>query len=101
MELELIFDTHYLERKGSFYASTVKAKVIHNLSVVSGFAEDEISESQDLNLALGFSTEMRGALAPGFQTIARETKPDAIMSKSECKKLKKVKDCVDLVHKRS
>jgi hypothetical protein len=79
----------------------IKPKVIHNIGVLSGFDDSHINETQKLEDDLGLSDWQRGALAPGFQKIARAYKPAAVISMDECKKLETVKDSIDLVFKRA
>jgi len=78
----------------------IAQQVTHNLSVISGFPEPRIMENQKL-ADLGLTQDLRGALAPGFKRIAQAFKPDAIITKTECKKLKTVKACVTLVFTRA
>lgn len=80
---------------------TIKKKVIHNIATISGFKDSDIFEVQDLRVDLGMSDDLRGALAPGFQVIARQTNSAALLTKKECKQLKTVKNSIDLVHKRA
>ncbi len=75
----------------------VKDKVVHNVAVISGFDDDEVSEASKLERDLGLPAMMRAALAPGFEKIARVWVPGARITKTECKKLKTVKASVDLV----
>lgn len=80
---------------------TIRKKVIDNIAVVSGFHATQIREPQSLDVDLGMAQDLRGALAPGFKKIAKATNPEAVITKAECRKLKSVKACVDLVHGRS
>ena len=80
----------------------IKKRVVHNLSILSGFAEDSIEEHHKLaKPGLWLSEDARGNLAPGFQVIASEHDEDARITKTECKKLKTVAACVTLVFKRA
>ena len=82
--------------------SAIKKRVVHNLSILSGYSESSIKQEHKLGRPdLWLSESARGELAPGFQAIAREDDPEARVTKTECKKLKKVKNCVDLVWKRA
>lgn len=85
---------------------TVRGLVIHTIAVVSGWPENGIGMNDDLHNDLLMSGELRRALAPSFQKIARNVVPkpgdktdakNAIITKSECEDLAKVKDAVDLV----
>lgn len=78
----------------------IRKRVVHNISVISGFPESAITDPTRLT-DLGLTEDLRGALAPGFRAIAQEFVPDAVVTKTECKALKKVKDAVDLVSKRA
>lgn len=80
----------------------VGRRVIHNLSIISGFPENAISHGdQKLADDLGLTEDLRGALAPGFQKVARVFVPDARVTKTECKQLKTVKAAIDLVLQRA
>ena len=78
----------------------IRKKVFHDLSVISGFDEGRIQETDELESDLGLSSDMLGSLAPGFEVIAQAYNPGAVITKSECKKLGSVKQSVDLVFKR-
>jgi len=77
----------------------IKPKVIHNISILSGFDEDRIKEESKLFEDLGMDDDLRGALSPGFQRIAKAYNPVASISKSACKKLSLVSEAIDLVVK--
>lgn len=79
----------------------IKRKVIHNIAIVSGDNETKIKESDKLESDLGITIDRRGALAPGFKKIAQKYRPQATVNKTECKKLKTVKECIDLVFQRA
>lgn len=79
----------------------IKPRVIHNLSVISGFEQAKIREEHRLYEDLGLTKDLRGALAPGFKKIAKKYNSDAKITKAECKELKTVKASIDLVHDRT
>jgi hypothetical protein len=80
----------------------IARKVIHNLSIISGFPESSITDSdQKLATDLLLTQDLLGALARGFQKIARAFVPDAKITKTECKQLKTVKTAIDLVFQRA
>ena len=79
----------------------IARRVIHNLSIISGFAEGGIRENQELAADLGMTEDLRGALAKGFQKIARGFLPTARVTKTECKQLKTVAAAIDLVFARA
>jgi hypothetical protein len=80
----------------------IARRVIHNLSIISGFAESGITDSdQKLADDLLMTEDLRGALAKGFQKIARAFAPAAVVRKTECKQLKTVKAVIDLVLQRA
>lgn len=81
--------------------SKIRPRVIHSISVVSGVLESDIVEADKLKDDLQMGKEARGVLAPSFQGIARETNPDAVIRRVECKALETVKAAVDLVWGRS
>jgi hypothetical protein len=81
----------------------IARRVMHNLSIISGVAANEVTDSdkQQLTRDLGLTEDMRGALAPGFQKIARQYVRDTRITKAECKALKTTKAAIDVVFGRA
>ncbi len=88
----------------------VKPDVTHVIAVISGYDDHVVlagdnpkdpKKSMSLETDLGMSADQRGAMAPGFKKIAQKWNPSASVSKTECKKLKTVTECIDLVLKRA
>jgi hypothetical protein len=82
-------------------ATEIAQRVVHNLSVLSGIPESQITETDRLAQDLRISKEGKRALAPGFEAIARETNPGASITRVECEKLLTVKAAVALVTSRA
>jgi hypothetical protein len=78
---------------------TLRGLVLHNISVISGFPEDGLTDKERLRYDLGMSAPMRRALAPGFQKIARQFKSDALVTMSDCESLDTVGDALKVVAK--
>ncbi len=76
---------------------TIRGLVIHNISTISGFPEGDIEDGDRLRYDLLMTAAQRGALAPGFQKIARSFVPGAIVRRSKCAELNTVGDAVKLV----
>ena len=78
---------------------TVRDLIVHNISVISGFPEKRINDSDRLRWDLKMTAVQREALAPGFQKIARQFKPEAIVLRDDCGDLDTVEDSIKLVCK--
>lgn len=79
----------------------IKPLVVERLARLSGFAADEIKETQHLEIDLGLNEQMRAGLSPSFGSIARKYNSKANVGRTECKQLNSVKAAIDLVFKRS
>ncbi len=79
----------------------IKPQVISILSIVSGYPASSIEEEKELEWDLDLNSDKRGSLAPDFTGIIEKYNKENYISKSECKGLKKVKDCIDKVHEKA
>lgn len=76
-------------------------RVFHNIAVISGHDENTITNVSRLLEDLDMSLDLRGALQPGFERIARETNPSARIATGECEALVTAGKAVELVTERS
>lgn len=76
----------------------VKERVFNILAELSGFDQSEIFETQDLYRDLGMVEYKKKALKSPFQKIVKENGSDEVIQVKECKALKTVQDCLDLVN---
>jgi acyl carrier protein len=83
----------------TIYKLDIKEKVIRVIAIISGYDIEYITPEKKLKKDLGMSGYHRKALAPAFIRIAKSYNPDAKITRSQCERLKTVKDAVDLVTK--
>jgi hypothetical protein len=75
----------------------IKSKVYVALSIISGYTIDVIKDDSDLKIDLGLNDRHKMSLRNDFQQIVSDLNSSSIITLNECKLLRKVGNCLELV----